>query len=83
MSKTIRQLKEILKEELPTGSAKIIKYRLEKKGHEFSEEYIRRVLNPKNTIRNYHIMNEAYYLCNESLDNLLELQQKQTELQTY
>lgn len=82
MSKSIKQLKQILKEELPTGSANLIKKRLAEKNINISEGHIRKVLDPENNINNKYILDEAFLLCKETLDNLIEIQDKKSQLQT-
>ena len=51
-----------LKKQLPHGSARVIKSRLEKKDHPFTLQYIYRCLNPKRPDFNPFIISEAIML---------------------
>ena len=51
-----------LKKKLPHGSARVIKFRLEKKDQTFTLQYIYRCLNPKRPDFNQFIISEAIKL---------------------
>jgi hypothetical protein len=70
----------ILKGELPRGSVPKIRLRLQKKNTAYSQQYIYRCLDPKQTDYNLIIITEAVALCEELAKGTEALEERVLQL---
>lgn len=69
-----------LKKQLPHGSARVIKSRLDKNDHPFTLQYIYRCLNPKRPDFNPLIISEAIKLVRQYVKNVKSIEKRLTKI---